>query len=144
MSIQGCPTVSTSVLSMDLKILFKPDKYDVSPLFYGQIKRLADFLIAHPDTKVSVEGYTDNVGDNERNLALSKNRASAITDILVQKFKIAQNRVKAVGFGESNPIAENDTPEGRAKNRRVIAEVYAEKTQSLRKWTIYSVDEDIK
>lgn len=129
---------------MELKVLFQSNKYNVRPQFYGQIKQLADFLKTHPDTMVSIEGYTDNTGNKESNLALSKQRAKAISSILTSKFKIEAPRVEAFGYGDTIPIADNNTATGREKNRRVVAEVFSTKQQHVEKWTIYSVDKNAK
>jgi len=129
---------------MELKVLFQSNKYNVRPQFYGQIKQLADFLKTHPDTRVSIEGYTDNTGNKESNLALSKQRAKAISSILTSKFKIEAPRVEAFGYGDTIPIADNNTATGREKNRRVVAEVFSTKQQHVEKWTIYSVDKNAK
>ena len=91
-----------------------------------------------------IKGYTDSNGLAQDNLTLSQKRASAIADVLVNVFKINRNRVTAKGYGEADPIAPNDTPEGQAKNRRVIADVTADKTEAELRWTIYSVDKSIK
>ncbi|REG81035.1 OmpA family protein [Marinomonas pollencensis] len=144
MTLQGCPEESNSLLSMDMQILFKPNSYRVSPRFYGKIQQLADFLRSHPDTKVRIEGHTDNRGSAADNQQLSQDRAQAISDILIDKFKIASHRVTAIGYGDSQPVASNETPEGQMKNRRVVAEVLSNQTRQLKKWTIYSVDQDIQ
>lgn len=140
----GCPSQSKSILSTELKILFDSGKYEVKPRFYSEIKKLADFLKENPGSEVRIEGYTDNIGNDQSNQILSYNRAMAIADILVDSFKISRSRVKAVGYGEERPIADNDTPQGRSKNRRVVAEVFASKIKSIEKWTIYSVDKNIQ
>ena len=68
---------------------------------------------------VLIEGYTDNVGTAEGNITLSKNRADAVKTFLVESAGIDSNRIKTKALGESHPIADNNTQEGRAKNRRV-------------------------
>ena len=75
-------------------------------------------MMDNPSTRLTVEGYTDNQGDAATNQALSEARAQAVVDYLVAG-GIAADRLSAVGYGEENPIASNDTPEGRAKNRRI-------------------------
>ncbi|GAA0825841.1 OmpA family protein [Marinomonas arenicola] len=143
-TLQGCPEKSSSVFSMDMQILFKPNKSVVSPRFYGKIQQLANFLIDNPETKVRIEGHTDNAGEAKINQQLSQDRANAVSEILIDKFRIAPRRVTAVGYGNRKPIASNSTDEGKMKNRRVVAEVYSNQKRSLQKWTIYSVDQDIK
>ena len=92
------------------------------PIF-GQLNEdswdnLKEIMDKHPEINVVVTGYTDNVGNDASNLALSKRRAENIKKMLISK-GIADSRVKAIGKGESNPIAPNNTKEGRAKNRRI-------------------------
>ena len=73
----------------------------------------------HPDWKLSVEGHTDNIGGDASNLDLSKRRADAVVHSLVATYGIPESRFAAAGFGASRPVDTNDTPEGRARNRRV-------------------------
>lgn len=85
------------------------------------IERLDDIvkiMNEFPESEFTVYGYTDNTGPDAFNLKLSKDRANTVRNYLVSK-GIASNRLDSGGFGEKNPIAPNDTPEGRAKNRRV-------------------------
>lgn len=138
----GCPKESSKLLSVELNILFDTGKAVVRPRYYSEVMKLADFLKSHSNSNVVIEGYTDNVGSPEANRELSQKRATAIADILVDSFRIAQNRVKAIGYGESQPIAGNETPEGRMKNRRVMAEVFAKEQSDVMRWTIYSVDKN--
>ncbi|REG85883.1 OmpA family protein [Marinomonas pollencensis] len=136
----GCPKVSSTLLSIDLNILFDSGKAIVRPKFYPEVMKLATFLKEHPSSKVVIEGYTDNVGAENINKALSQKRATAIADVLIDSFRISPKRVQAIGHGESDPIASNDSAEGRANNRRVLANVFAEQTADVKRWTIYSVD----
>ncbi len=69
--------------------------------------------------KVRIEGHTDSIGSEEYNQGLSERRAQAVKDYLEQNFKIDPGRIEAVGFGESKPIADNQSEEGRAQNRRI-------------------------
>ena len=72
----------------------------------------------HPNLELAVVGYTDNTGDFKYNIGLSKRRADAIVNLLVKQ-GIARIRLAGVGVGPLNPIASNDTEQGRAENRRV-------------------------
>ena len=72
-----------------------------------------------------IEGHTDSVGTATYNQALSERRAMAVRDVLIEAFGIHPGRIDAMGFGEGRPVAENDTEEGRAINRRVEAVVEA-------------------
>jgi OOP family OmpA-OmpF porin len=73
---------------------------------------------ANPDMQVEIAGYTDSEGDDKHNLELSRRRAEAVEEYLIEK-GIPENRIVAKGYGKENPIASNDTEEGRAENRRV-------------------------
>ncbi len=86
---------------------------------YNILDKMAEILNENPQMIVEVGGHTDNVGDDKKNLELSQKRANSVQDYLSTKgVKAAQ--MKAVGFGETNPIASNDTDEGRLQNRRVM------------------------
>ena len=80
---------------------------------------IADALRRNPSWKLRIEGHTDGLGSEAANLDLSKRRAAAVRDSLVGRFKIAADRLSTDGKGETRPKATNDTPEGRAQNRRV-------------------------
>ena len=84
----------------------------------GEVDNLAAILNAYTDVKVSVEGYTDSKGNADSNQALSQKRADAVKARLITK-GIAANRISTKGFGAANPVATNDTAEGRAQNRRI-------------------------
>jgi len=75
----------------------------------------------YPETTAVIEGRTDNVGREESNLRLSTKRAESVRTYLIEDFGIAANRLTARGYGSSRPIADNATPEGRQKNRRIEA-----------------------
>lgn len=87
-----------------------------------ELKKLQQLLVEHPQMRIQINGHTDNVGRPEDNLALSENRAKAVRDYLATH-GISPVRLQYKGFGETRPIADNSTPEGRAKNRRTEFEV---------------------
>ena len=99
-------------------ILFETDSAKLAPSAADLVMRLADVMKKNPDLKVAVVGYTDSTGDFKYNLQLSDRRAKAMVDALV-KDGVAENRLAGVGLGPLNPVATNDTTEGRAQNRRV-------------------------
>lgn len=110
---------------VELDVKFDFDKAQVKQESYGDIKALADFMKQYPSTSTVVEGHTDSVGSDTYNQGLSERRAKAVRDVLVNQYGVEGNRVNAVGYGESRPVADNATAEGRAINRRVEAEVEA-------------------
>jgi OOP family OmpA-OmpF porin len=102
-------------------IEFASGKSDIKPQYDDQIKKVADFMNTYPETTAVIEGHTDNVGKEKFNVILSAKRAESVKAYLVQKFGIAAGRLTAKGFGSSQPVADNGTPEGRQKNRRINA-----------------------
>jgi outer membrane protein OmpA-like peptidoglycan-associated protein len=82
------------------------------------LTELANVLIKKPEWKLQISGHTDNVGASQANLILSKKRAEAVRDFLVEK-GVDKLRLNVLFFGETQPIADNNTDEGRQKNRRV-------------------------
>src|SRR5690606_5433970 len=80
---------------------------------------IADMLKAHPDLRIRIEGHTDSTGNPQSNLVLSEKRAAAVKDYLATKHGIDAGRLETQGFGDTKPVGDNDTPEGRQANRRV-------------------------
>ncbi len=111
-------------------ILFDVDKSDVKPAARNSIAKAAEVLVKYPDTYVTVEGHTDSTGKPEYNQKLSERRADAVRDLLVRD-KVPSSRLSVMGYGESDPVGDNSTPEGRQANRRVQLEIRPnEKLQS--------------
>ena len=99
-------------------VLFAFGKYDLRPPAREALAKLSGIVIGHPGLKLAVEGYTDIIGSDEVNQTLSEKRASTVRDYLVQQ-GLDPASITAAGFGKSNPVASNDTVEGRQQNRRV-------------------------
>ena len=100
-------------------ILFDSGSDRVKGESYGSLKEIAGVLGESADVKVQIVGHTDSDGDDATNLDLSRRRAAAVKALLVSEFKIDAARLDADGKGESQPIDKNDTPAGKANNRRV-------------------------
>jgi outer membrane protein OmpA-like peptidoglycan-associated protein len=99
--------------------LFDFDKAVIKKQYYSKLDEIAVTIKKDPKLRVEVQGHTDGKGTEKYNMGLSKRRANAVREYLIKKGGIAANRLTAVGFGKSKPIATNDTAEGRAQNRRV-------------------------
>ena len=99
-------------------ITFDVGKATIKPESMGEINRIVQLMNENPTLKFSVEGHTDSTGNAASNQTLSEQRSQAIVAKLVE-LGIAQDRLTAVGKGQNSPIADNNTDEGRAKNRRV-------------------------
>lgn len=107
--------------TIDLEILFDTDKSIVKEQYMGRIAEVAAFMREYPNAVAAIEGHTDSRASDSYNQALSQRRVNAVRKILIDRYGIAPDRLNAVGYGESRPIADNSTPEGRQKNRRVLA-----------------------
>ncbi|MCU0444687.1 MAG: OmpA family protein [Microscillaceae bacterium] len=99
-------------------LFFDFDKYELRSESKGELRRLWALLNENPSLSIQVEGHTDSVGDDPKNQLLSENRASAVRDYLIQN-GISESRITTKGYGETNPIASNDTEQGKQLNRRV-------------------------
>ncbi len=100
-------------------ILFDINSDKIKPESYGAIKDIATVLKENTDVKVKIVGHTDSDGDDNSNLELSKRRAAAIKTALSKDFGIDASRLQTDGMGETQPVDKNNTPEGKANNRRV-------------------------
>ena len=99
-------------------ILFDVNKATIKPESYGVINEVAKMMQGHPDLNFSIEGHTDSDGSEEHNQGLSEQRAASVMKALIS-IGIAENRMQSKGLGETIPVSENTTPEGKANNRRV-------------------------
>lgn len=100
-------------------ILFDTDSDRLKPESAPVLKAVAQGLEKNPNLKLEIDGFTDSTGDSARNLDLSKRRADSVRTVLVSQFNVDASRLTSNGFGPNKPIASNDTPAGRAQNRRV-------------------------
>ena len=109
---------ATEIMRITLKVQFDFDKADVKPQYYDDIGKLSDILKAHPEMSIVIEGHTCSIGSERYNMTLSHKRAANVRTYLIDKFGIEGSRIKVQGYGESKPIANNTTKEGRRLNRR--------------------------
>lgn len=100
-------------------IFFERKKATLEPASFAELRRLVDIFADNPTMKIEISGHTDAMGKDADNLVLSQDRANAVRLYLINEGHVDATRLKAVGYGESKPVATNDTEEGRALNRRV-------------------------
>jgi OOP family OmpA-OmpF porin len=110
----GCPIKKT------LEVRFDPNSYMVTFDSKPKISEFANFMRRYPNAKITIIGYTDTSGHRAQNKILSLKRAQSVKSLLV-KYGISGSKITAIGKGDLNPIAPNDTVEGREKNRRIEA-----------------------
>lgn len=132
----GCP-VKVDIkdeLQMELRVFFDNDKSNIKEQYRPEIQRVAEKMNEYPNATASIEGHASRIGKRSSatyNQRLSEARANAVKGMLVNQFGIAPNRISTVGYGFSRPIADNNTPEGRAMNRRVYAKISGDKTNTV-------------
>jgi len=99
-------------------LLFDTSKWDIKPQFYPLLDEAVHILARNPSLKLEIQGHTDSRGSLEYNKKLSKNRAAAVMQYMVNK-GVEEDRLTSEGFGPIRPVASNETPEGMTQNRRV-------------------------
>ncbi|MGZ9897573.1 OmpA family protein [Shewanella gaetbuli] len=118
----GCTEYKTVTTKHDLGgILFNNNSSVIKQESYAEIEKLADYLKAHPEHTVVIEGHASNVGAADYNMALSERRANAVAEVLETKYGISGNRIEAVGYGVTKPIVEGNSAEANKQNRRIEA-----------------------
>ena len=105
-------------------ILFDVDKSDLKDPYKGELSQLASILNKYEDTNILLAGHTDSTGSDEYNLELSRRRAESVANYLASQ-NVKRDRFSTEGYGKVDPIASNDTAEGRAQNRRVEVAIWA-------------------
>ncbi|HEX8881508.1 MAG TPA: OmpA family protein, partial [Candidatus Acidoferrum sp.] len=99
-------------------VLFDTASFTLKPGAREKLAKISGILLAHPGLTLQIEGHTDSVGGDEFNQQLSERRADSVRDFLAEQ-GVAGSSITARGFGKTQPVASNDTPEGRQRNRRV-------------------------
>lgn len=114
------------LITFDSGLLFDVDKADIQTTTKSNLDQLSQTLKKYDDTNILVEGHTDATGEDAYNKKLSDRRAEAVEDYLVTQ-GVANGRITTKGYGENQPVADNNTDAGRKANRRVEVAIYANK-----------------
>jgi outer membrane protein OmpA-like peptidoglycan-associated protein len=115
--LQTRDTARGLIVSMP-DVLFDFNKYTLKPEARERLARISGIVLAYPDLKLQIEGYTDSIGTDEYNLELSQKRADGVRAYLISS-SVPPDHVNAQGFGKADPVADNSTAAGRKLNRRV-------------------------
>jgi NitT/TauT family transport system substrate-binding protein len=118
------PKNATPIVTQRKSIYFDPNSANMGLDSRAVVDEIGEFMRAYENTVVDIEGNTDASGSRDLNMGLSKQRADAVKNYLVEKFHFPSNRMRTIGNGPDRPLADNDTPEGREKNRRTDIKVY--------------------
>jgi len=121
-------TTENIVLTIQGAVLFKSNEATLAPAATDKLHQVAEVLLRNDQSGIVVVGHTDSRGNADSNQVLSQKRAQAVVDYFVSQ-GVTQSRIEARGMGEAQPVAENESPEGRANNRRV--EIVIPKQQDL-------------
>ncbi|MDX1757764.1 MAG: OmpA family protein [Marinobacter sp.] len=119
----GCEGIAETVETIDLRVQFPTNSAEIDDTYDLEIQKVADFMAEYPETTVEIAGHTDSAGDADYNQSLSQRRAEAVAQRLTDNLGVDADRVSAVGYGEAQPVEDNDTAAGRAQNRRVEARI---------------------
>lgn len=113
-------TQGQNILIRPIGLVFPTGSAQIEAQYFGLLRKLQNAILVFPNNQVIVEGHTDAFGGDEANLALSRERAEAVRSyILANMSNISASDVTSIGYGESRPVANNETVDGRAKNRRI-------------------------
>lgn len=126
----GCVIMETVELRQELEVNFASEEDEIDPRFDNVLRDFAEFMDNYGDSTAVIEGHTDSDGTEDYNQDLSERRAQVVVETLVEEHDIEADRLRAVGYGESRPVADNDTPEGKARNRRTVGVVETEEERA--------------
>ncbi|MCJ2376644.1 OmpA family protein [Vibrio sp. ZSDZ34] len=133
----GCEYFIDSAQTLGLRILFTNNSYFINPVFKTQISNMASFLDEFPETSIELQGFASKVGQADKNLILSENRANAVRSELL-KNGVEENRVTIVGFGDTVLDEKGSDEFSHAMNRKVVATVIGYKGEVKKEWTIFT------
>ncbi len=111
---------------MTLHVLFDFDKATLTKADVKELQKAVAFVKKYPGAKIRLDGYTDSIGTDAYNMKLSERRATAVKNYLIKEAGVSNSKITAVGHGEADPVADNKTAKGRAKNRRVEVSILSD------------------
>ncbi len=109
------------IVTDNAPVLFQFNSSKINADYNAQLDQIAQMALQNDSTEVLIKGYTDNVGGNSYNFALSARRSNAVADALMKR-GVPAEKITISGYGENQPVSSNETKEGRHNNRRVITD----------------------
>ncbi|WP_297427394.1 outer membrane protein Omp38 [uncultured Acinetobacter sp.] len=126
--VEPTPQVLVEDLNMELRVFFDTNKSNIKDQYKPEIAKVAEKLVEYPNATARIEGHTDSTGPRALNDRLSLARADSVKSALVNEYNVNPTRLSTQGFAWDQPIADNNTKEGRAMNRRVFATISGSRT----------------
>ncbi|MDP0561075.1 MAG: OmpA family protein [Candidatus Endonucleobacter sp. (ex Gigantidas childressi)] len=136
----GCEMSYDKIKTVDIGIQFDTNSTVVKSKYNEKIAKIAALHKTFSDHVLLIEGHTDSTGTDKINIELSKNRATAVAKILINKFGVKKDDLLVVGFSSEKPISSNSTVSGRAKNRRMMAHFASKKRILKKSWNVWSME----
>ena len=127
-AVAAAEVAETRTITIRLNVEFETNSANVAAVYGDEIQEVANAMSAQQDLELVLEGHTDSAGSEVYNQGLSQRRVEAVKEVLVSQYGIDADRVTAVGYGETRPIADNSTADGRARNRRVVGVISWDQT----------------
>jgi outer membrane protein OmpA-like peptidoglycan-associated protein len=120
------PPPAKVIDKMTLQVFFDFDKATLTEADLKELQKAVAFVKKYPGAKIRLDGYTDSIGTDAYNIKLSERRATAVMNYLIKEAGVDSSKITAVGHGKADPVADNKTAEGRAKNRRVEVSILSD------------------
>ncbi|MCC4799661.1 hypothetical protein BCT30_11465 [Enterovibrio norvegicus] len=134
----GCPKDKSVKQSFKLDVKFPNNSADLLPRYYAKLEQLVAFMEEQKEATVTIEGHASKVGSSAHNLVLSQQRADAVAQALVSDFGISASRVEAVGYGDTEPLIDDNSDFAHETNRRVMATLSGSYSTTDMRWTIFT------
>ncbi len=130
---KGCRVQLKETVEISMQLGFRSGSSEILPVHYQELAKVGNFMKQYPDTKVVIEGHTDSQGAAIFNEQLSLRRADSVRLYLINAYNLNPGRISAKGYGEYQPVADNNTQQGRSQNRRVVAVIKASVIKAVEK-----------
>ncbi|WP_375055370.1 OmpA family protein [Zobellella sp. DQSA1] len=135
----GCHSGESQALQQDLIVLFAHDRSVITSQYQSEINQMASFMATNPDLRLLLEGHASQVGSHDYNIALSKRRAEAVRQALMQA-GVGGDRLEIIGYGDTRPVLMGADEQSAAANRRVVGALASSREGVRMRWNVYSVE----